>query len=50
MKCISLSKVSEAQHVTASLAKRVIRQLAAEGDIDKVFDSGSVLLYKKRSA
>merc|ERR1711879_17035 len=46
MKCISLSKVSDAHHITASLAKRVIRQLQ-QGEIEKIFDTGSVLLYKK---
>ena len=47
MKTITVSTVSEKLRITGSLAYRLIRKLAKEGTLKKIYDSGGFLLYTK---
>jgi len=47
MKTVTVSAVSEKLRITGSLAHRLIRKLANEGTLKKVYDSGGFLLYTK---
>lgn len=53
MKTITIATVSEKLKITGSLAKRLIRKLAKDGQIEKRYDNQGFLLYtksKKREA
>lgn len=47
MKTITVSAVSEKLRITGSLSHRLIRKLASEGTLKKIYDSGGFLLYTK---
>eukprot|EP00483_Globobulimina_turgida_P002486 UN02490 len=47
MKTVTVSTVSEKLRITGSLAHRLIRKLAKEGTLKRIYDSGGFLLYTK---
>ena len=47
MKTVTVSAVSEKLRITGSLAHRLIRKLAKDGVLKKIYDSGGFLLYTK---